>query len=42
MASKKAGAAANRPRLSLHVPEPRFRPGDTVDFSHIPLTEPGA
>jgi 2-oxoisovalerate dehydrogenase E1 component alpha subunit len=42
MASKKAGAGANRPRLSLHVPEPRFRPGDTVDFSHIPLSEPGA
>jgi 2-oxoisovalerate dehydrogenase E1 component alpha subunit len=46
MASKKARngapAGANRPRLSLHVPEPRFRPGDTVDFSHVPLSEPGA
>ena len=42
MASSKARAGANRPRLSLHVPEPRFRPGDTVDFSHVPLSEPGA
>ena len=32
----------NRPRLALHVPEPQFRPGDTVDFSHIPVPEPGA
>ena len=42
MATRKAGAGANRPRLSLHVPEPRFRPGDTVDFSHVPLSTPGA
>ena len=32
----------NRPRLALHVPEPQFRPGDTVDFSHIPVPEAGA
>ena len=25
-------AASNLPPLSLHVPEPRFRPGDAVDF----------
>ncbi len=31
----------NKPKLSLHVPEPKFRPGDTVDFSHIGVTEPG-
>jgi 2-oxoisovalerate dehydrogenase E1 component alpha subunit len=42
MPSKKARAGANRQRLTLHVPEPFFRPGDTVDFSHIVLTEPGA
>jgi 2-oxoisovalerate dehydrogenase E1 component alpha subunit len=30
----------NLPALSLHVPEPRFRPGDTVDFG--PLTIPPA
>ena len=32
----------NRPRLSLHVPEPQCRPGDTVDFSNIPVSEAGA
>ncbi len=42
MADRQEGAGRNSPRLSLHVPEPRFRPGDTVDFSHIPLSEPGA
>ena len=31
----------NRPRLDLHVPEPKFRPGDKVDFSHIPISQPG-
>ena len=38
MADRPEGSAAqgdNRPKLSLHVPEPKFRPGDTVDFSHI-------
>lgn len=34
-------AGANKPVLRLHVPEPRFRPGDTVDFSHILISEPG-
>lgn len=32
----------NRPSLRLHVPEPKFRPGDEVDFSHLAVTEPGA
>lgn len=32
----------NKPVLSLHVPEPKYRPGDTVDFSHIAVTKPGA
>lgn len=27
--------ATNLPPLSLHIPEPRFRPGDTADFSDI-------
>ena len=27
----------NLPRLSLHVPEPRFRPGDAVDFADFPV-----
>ncbi len=38
-ASDKRG---NLPPLALHVPEPNFRPGDTVDFSDIGVTEPGA
>ena len=42
MANRKAQDGTNRPRLTLHVPEPKFRPGDKVDFSHVPLTEPGA
>ena len=32
---------ANTPGLSLHVPEPRFRPGDTVDFGHVDVDTPG-
>lgn len=29
------GVRANLPPLSLHVPEPRFRPGDAVDFADV-------
>lgn len=32
---------ANRPALRLHVPEPRFRPGDTPDFSDLPIPPAG-
>lgn len=32
---------ANTPGLSLHVPEPKFRPGDEADFSHIDIGAPG-
>lgn len=35
-------AGSNKPGLTLHVPEPRFRPGDAVDFGHIDLGAPGA
>ena len=42
MARKKAGAGANRPRLSLHVPEPFFRPGDTVNFAQLVIPPAGA
>ncbi len=45
MADRPQGSASegeNRPRLSLHVPEPKFRPGDTVDFSHIEVPEAGS
>ena len=33
---------ANLPRLSLHVPEPKFRPGDTVDFAAVDVPPAGA
>ena len=36
-----AKAGHNAPGLSLHVPEPKFRPGDAVDFSHVDVGEPG-
>lgn len=33
---------SNLPRLSLHVPEPKFRPGDTVHFDDIDVPPAGA
>ncbi|WP_294262249.1 3-methyl-2-oxobutanoate dehydrogenase (2-methylpropanoyl-transferring) subunit alpha [uncultured Sphingomonas sp.] len=36
------GAPANRPPLSLHVPEPRFRPGDAVDYTHVEVPAAGS
>jgi 2-oxoisovalerate dehydrogenase E1 component alpha subunit len=36
------GDRANLPRLSLHVPEPRFRPGDEVDFTGFDVPAAGA
>ena len=44
MAKAPAGidkSGANRPRLELHVPEPRYRPGDEVDFSWLDLPAAG-
>lgn len=35
-------SGSNKPGLSLHVPEPKYRPGDTVDFSHLEIGEAGA
>jgi 2-oxoisovalerate dehydrogenase E1 component alpha subunit len=32
----------NLPPLSLHVPEPRYRPGDTVDYSDLAIPPAGA
>ena len=32
----------NRPELSLHVPEPKFRPGDTPDFSALEIPAAGS
>ena len=37
-----AKANGNLPPLSLHVPEPKFRPGDAVDYSHIDVPLAGA
>lgn len=31
----------NLPPLELYVPEPRYRPGDTVDYSHLVIPEAG-
>jgi 2-oxoisovalerate dehydrogenase E1 component alpha subunit len=42
MGREDAKAGENRPRLALHVPEPHFRPGDRVDFSHLALPTAGA
>ncbi len=32
---------SNLPPLSLHVPEPKFRPGDTVDYSDLEIPKAG-
>lgn len=32
----------NLPPLSLHVPEPRYRPGDPVDYSHLAIPPAGS
>lgn len=31
----------NLPPLSLYVPEPKFRPGDTVDFTQVAIPPAG-
>ncbi len=31
----------NLPPLSLYVPEPKFRPGDAVDFTQVPIPAAG-
>lgn len=33
---------ANLPRLALHVPEPKYRPGDAVDFSDFDVPAAGS
>ena len=33
---------SNLPPLSLHVPEPNFRPGDPVDYSFLDIPPAGA
>lgn len=37
-----AKGKANRPELTLHVPEPPFRPGDRVDYSYLEIPPPDA
>ncbi len=32
----------NLPPLEFYVPEPRYRPGDVVDYSHLEIAEAGA
>jgi 2-oxoisovalerate dehydrogenase E1 component alpha subunit len=39
--SDKPSSRRNRPALALHVPEPKFRPGDTPDFSSIKVPAAG-
>lgn len=36
-----AGGGQNKPTLKLHVPEPKYRPGDEADFSHIVIPSAG-
>src|SRR5688500_14281541 len=42
MRDKESSKSPNRPQLSLHVPEPLFRPGDTPDFSGVEVPPAGS
>jgi 2-oxoisovalerate dehydrogenase E1 component alpha subunit len=42
MSDKDPALRRNAPRLALHVPEPRFRPGDTPDFSDLKIPAAGS
>ena len=42
MSDKDPKLRRNAPKLALHVPEPRFRPGDTPDFSNIEIPAAGS
>ncbi|MFC6622152.1 3-methyl-2-oxobutanoate dehydrogenase (2-methylpropanoyl-transferring) subunit alpha [Novosphingobium panipatense] len=41
MAENTARKGGNLPPLELYVPEPRYRPGDLVDYSHLPVPPAG-
>jgi 2-oxoisovalerate dehydrogenase E1 component alpha subunit len=41
MSDKDPSLRRNAPKLALHVPEPRFRLGDTPDFSNIEIPAAG-
>ena len=36
-----AAGGGNKPALALHIPEPKFRPGDVADFSHLDIPPAG-
>lgn len=38
---KNAEVRSNKPVLTLHVPEPTYRPGDPVDFAHVHVPDAG-
>jgi 2-oxoisovalerate dehydrogenase E1 component alpha subunit len=42
MSDKDPSLRRNAPALALHVPEPRFRPGDVADFSGLDISEAGS
>lgn len=42
MTEEEIGRGRNLPPLSLHVPEPKFRPGDEVDFTSFIVPAAGA
>jgi 2-oxoisovalerate dehydrogenase E1 component alpha subunit len=42
MSDKDPSLRRNAPQLALHVPEPKFRPGDSPDFSGLQVPEAGA
>jgi len=42
MSDKDPALRRNAPQLALHVPEPRFRPGDTPDFSNLKIPAAGS
>ena len=41
MSDKDPSLRRNAPKLALHVPEPKFRPGDTPDFSNVQIPAAG-
>ena len=42
MSDKDPSLRPNAPKLALHVPEPRFRPGDAPDFSDLQIPPAGS
>jgi 2-oxoisovalerate dehydrogenase E1 component alpha subunit len=42
MSDKDPALRRNAPKLALHVPEPRFRPGDMPDFSNVRVPAAGS